>query len=82
MSKNITAASKALTAELEAGHAEHDDVTAYLGSLDELIEQARAVKALYKRELAVEASRRSRAKKAAELAELKARVAELDGSEK
>lgn len=81
MSKNITAASKALTAELEAGHAEQDDVSAYLASLDGLIEQARAVKALYKREIAVEASRKSRAKKAAELAEMKARLAELEATE-
>lgn len=80
MSKNITAASRALNAELEAGHTEHDDVSAYLASLDALIEQARAVKALYKREIAVEASRKSRAKKAAELAEMKARLAELEAA--
>ena len=42
MTKNISTAAKALDAELEAGHSEHDDVTAYLDSVDALIEQARA----------------------------------------
>lgn len=80
MRDNIEAASRALSAELEAGHMDHEDVNAYLASVDSLIDQARAVKALYKRELAVEASRKSRAKKAAELAEMKARLAELEAA--
>ena len=78
MSKNIIAAAKALDAELAAGHEEHDDVAAYLDSLDAVIEQVRAVKNLYKREIAVQASRKSRAKKAEELAQMKARLAELE----
>lgn len=80
MSKNITAAAKALDAEVAAGRTEQDDVAAYLASVEAVIDQARAIKALYKRELAVEASRRSRVKKAAELAEMKARLAELEGA--
>lgn len=79
MSKNITAATKALDAELEAGHQEQDDITAYLASLDELIERTRAIKQLYKKELAVEASRRSRAKRKAEVEEMRRRLAELEG---
>lgn len=82
MSKNISAAAKSLSAELEAGHAEQDDVIAYLESVDAIVEQARAIKALYKKELAVEASRRSRAKKAQELEAMKARLAELEASAK
>lgn len=80
MTKNISTAAKALDAEIAAGHAEHDDVTAYLESVDALIEQARAVKALYKKELAVAASRKSRAKRAAEVAEMKARLEALEGA--
>lgn len=78
MSKNITTASKALDAELVAGHASPEDPSAYFASLDGLIEQVRAVKALYKKELAVEASRKSRMKKKAELDEMKRRLAELE----
>lgn len=78
MSKNIATASKALTAELEAGHASQDDLSAYFAGLDGLIEQVRAVKALYKKELAVEASRRSRTKKRVELDAMKRRLAELE----
>lgn len=81
MSKNIATASKALTAELEAGHTGQDDLRAYFAGLDGLVEQVRAVKALYKRELAVEASRRSRSKKKVELEEMKRRLAELEAGE-
>ena len=81
MSKNITTASKALTAELEAGHASHEDLSAYFAGLDGLIEQVRAVKALYKKDLAVEASRRSRTRKKAELDAMKRRLAELEAAE-
>lgn len=80
MSKNIAAAGKALDAELTAGHQDHDDVNAYLASVDALIEKAREVKQLYKREMAVEASRKSRMKKKAELDEMKRRLAELEAS--
>ena len=82
MSKQITTAAKALDLEFEAGKIEQDDLTAYLASLDALVEQVRAVKALYKNEIAAEASRRSRAKKAAELDEMKARLAALEGASK
>jgi len=82
MSKNITTAAKALDAELEAGKVEQDDLTAYLATLDALVEQVRGVKALYKNEIAADASRRSRAKKAAELEEMKARLAALEGATK
>lgn len=82
MSKNITAAAKALDAELDAGRIEQDDVTAYLTSVEAIIDQAKAIKALYKKEVAVEASRKSRAKKAAELAEMKARLVELENATK
>lgn len=78
MSKNLSTAIKAIDAELNEGKTEQADLTGYLASLDELIETARAVKKLYAREVAVEATKRSRAKKAAELAEMKARLAELE----
>lgn len=78
MSKNITTASKALAAELEAGHASQEDLSAYFAGLDGLVEQVRAVKALYKRELAVEATRRARARKKAEFDAMKQRLAELE----
>ncbi|WAA67782.1 hypothetical protein [Microbacterium oxydans] len=80
MSKNITTATKALEAELEAGHQEQDDIAEYLASVDALIEQARAIKQLYKKEQAVEASRRSRAKRKAEVEDMKRRLAELEGA--
>lgn len=80
MSKNITAAAKSLTAELEAGHVEQSDMTAYLADLDALIEQARAIKGLYKNEIAREASKRSRSKKADEVAAMAARLAELEAA--
>lgn len=82
MSKHIIAASKSLAAELDAGHIEQDDVSAYLAELDALVEQVRAVKGLYKKEIAVEASRKSRAKKAAEVAAMRARLAELEANVK
>ncbi|WP_169077549.1 hypothetical protein [Microcella alkalica] len=79
-SKNISAAIKALDAELSAGHVEQEDVAAYLASVDEVIETARAVKKLYAAEVAREASKKSRAKKAAEVAAMQARLAELEAS--
>jgi hypothetical protein len=82
MTKNIATAAKALDAELEAGRVEHDDVAAYLESVDAIIDQMRAIKGLYKNEIAAEASRRSRAKKAAELEAMKARLAELESKSK
>jgi hypothetical protein len=82
MTKNLNAASKALAAELNAGRAEHEDVAEYLRSVDAIVEQARSIKALYKKELAVEASRKSRAKRAAEVAAMTARLAELEASAK
>jgi hypothetical protein len=80
MTKNIEAARKSLTAEVEAGHQDHDDVMAYLDTVDALIDQARAVKQLYKNEIAREASKKSRAKKAAEVEAMAARLAELEAA--
>lgn len=67
MSKNIANAEKALSAELEAGHQSHEDLEGYLHELDAVIERARAVKALYKKEVAVLASKKSRAARKARI---------------
>jgi len=82
MTKNIAAAAKALSAELDAGHQEQADLNAYMAELDELVGQIRGIKGLYKRELAVEATRRARIKKAAEIAAMKARLEELENAAK
>jgi hypothetical protein len=79
-SKNVNAAAKALSAEVEAGRVEHDDLAAYLEALDAVIEQAREVKKLYAADLARIASQKSRAKKAAEVAEMQRRLAELEAA--
>jgi hypothetical protein len=76
--KNLDAALKAIEAESGAPVAD-EDMAEFIARIDQLIAAAQGLKAPHKNWLAAEASRRSRAKKAEELAAMKARLAELEG---
>lgn len=85
---NTTDKTKTALAALKAEHAagkrefaDREALTAYLADLDAIVQEVRDLKSLYKAELAVEASRRSRAKRKAEVEEMKRRLAALEGAE-
>jgi len=78
MSKNIESALKAIAAE-QGTEVAPADLPAYLESIDALVAAAQALKTPHKKFIAAEASRKSRAKKAAEVAAMQARLAELEG---
>ncbi|MCS0500455.1 hypothetical protein [Protaetiibacter mangrovi] len=77
--KNLDAAIKAVSAE-QGAEVASEDVTDYLARVDELIAAAQALKAPHRKAIAAEASRKSRAKKAAEVEAMRARLAELEAS--
>lgn len=79
--KNLDAALKAIEAEQGATVAA-DDLPAYLARIGQLVAAAQSLKEPHKKFMAVEASRRSRARKADELAAMKSRLAELEGGAK
>jgi len=81
MSKNIEAAVKAIAAE-QGTEVAPTDLAAYMEAVDALISAAQQLKAPHKKWLAAEASRKSRARKADELAAMKARLAELESGAK
>ena len=56
------------------------DLPAYMEAVDAVIAAAQQLEAPHKKWLTAEASRKSRARKANELAAMKARLAELEGS--
>ena len=79
--RNMDAALKALRAEAEQPPALTDDeLDAYLEKINEVVAAAQALREPHKKAIARKASQRSRAKKAAEVEAMRARLAELEAS--
>lgn len=77
---NLTVALDALTAETGTP-VEREALLAYLKRVDEVIDAARAVKDAHKKTLRVEQSRASKERNKAKVAEMAARLAELEAKE-
>ena len=82
MTKQFEAAIKAIAAISEQGVVADAEAPAHLEQINALAAAVQALKAPYKKIMDREASRKSRARKADEVAAMKVRIAELEASAK